>query len=126
MGGRQVQRKSDCSPAAATMTAGKPGQDDGLRSIETLLFRGFCTSSGYGNMSRERAFVELNDGVSTAQLLEFCRRHLNNEPLPDLKDPLNGSTLMAIFKAAEGAGLVKLKIVAPQSFVPEMGSRSPG
>ncbi len=95
-----------------------------LSRVRVLLAGGFGVASGYSDVSRDRHYLELADGVTEAKLADFFSRHLKGSPMPGY-DPINdGPVLLAMAKAAEEAGLVKVHFVKAGRFVPEAGYKN--
>ena len=90
------------------------------RRLDMILARGFGVALGYGDMSRDRHHVSLTEGTTRMELLDFLQNKQKGEPLPG-KDPVSdGPKLLALFKTAEKAGLVRLEFVRAEQFTPEM------
>lgn len=88
--------------------------------LRYILNFGFGYSRSYCSMSRDRFLVELR--TSEKELLDFCLRFLKGSPIPGRDVLHDGPKLFAMFRAAEQSGLVCLRQVKAELFVPEKGA----
>lgn len=95
---------------------------DKRRLIEILEF-GFIDNNGHSNRetSWDRYYVNLREGVTVDELLDFCIKHLKGSPIPE-NTLSNGPALLTMFEAAKyNAKLVDLEFVFGDFFLPELG-----
>jgi hypothetical protein len=97
-------------------------RDERVR-LSIILLRGFAVALGYGDMSRDRFHVTLNEGVSESQLYALAERYLNGNPFPGTDPIIDGPKTLALMKLAEKAGLVTITHVKAGAFIPETGNR---
>jgi hypothetical protein len=90
------------------------------RRLDMILTRGFGVALSYGNMSRDRHYVYLKGNTTVKELLDFCQRKQKGEPLPGNNPVTDGPKLLALFKSAENAGIIRLEFVKAEAFTPEM------
>ncbi|MCI0503376.1 hypothetical protein L0Y65_01540 [Candidatus Micrarchaeota archaeon] len=95
-----------------------PERNDAAR-LSVILANGFGVAENYGNVSRDRHYVRLLEGVSADKLLLFCQAYLNGGPLPRADPIADGPKLRALFEAASAAGLVELEFAPAGRFLPE-------
>jgi len=109
---------SDQKPKGRIVKKEELDRQDRTR-FQMILLRGFGVASGY-DLNRNRYEIELKEGVTETELYNFCSRHLKGYPFPS-PDPMSGSCMLDMFKAAEKAGLVTLNHIKADQFVPEAG-----
>jgi hypothetical protein len=85
------------------------------KRLRMVLATGFGPGTSY-NRSRDRHYVNLNEGVTETALMAFCQNELKGSPIPD-----NGDALLPLFQKAQSAGLVNLEFIKADAFLPEMG-----
>lgn len=90
-----------------------------LSRLYIIFANGFGVAEGYSHVNRDRYMVQLQDGKTFQNLLEFCRKELNGEKMPGADPISDGPRLLRLFKAAESAGLVIIEFVQAGRFLPE-------
>lgn len=93
-----------------------------MNRLSMILLRGFGVALSYSDMSRDRHYVFLKDATTKKELLDFLQKERKGEPLPGSSPVGDGPKLLALFRRAENAGLVRLEFVKAGQFTPEMGA----
>jgi len=88
------------------------------RRFQLILVNGLSVAASYSSMNRDRYYIHLQDGVTAAKLLEFCREELGGSPIPDRIT--ENHVLLSVFRNAEKAGLVTVEFVKAGQFMPEL------